>query len=106
MEIFLGVKNVLRLVGFLQIEHPYRKAINVMQNIIHISCLTMFFSSSTYFLITKIAERSELSLYFNVAIFFVNLYISMMYKRQEIMTLITILEERIQQRMYYVIGIC
>lgn len=82
MEIFIGMKNVLRLVGYLQIEHPYKKAINVMQNIIHICCLTMYFLSSTYFLITKIAERLELFLYFNVAIFFVSLYISMMFKRK------------------------
>lgn len=99
MEIFVEVKSILRLLGFLQFEHPKKKLINLIQNIIHGCCLTINTASTIYFLSGTFVERSESFLNFNVTVFLVNLYCIFKYKREEIMTTITLLEEKIQQRM-------
>lgn len=108
MEIFIEVKSLFRLLGFLRIEHPYSKAINYMQTIVYVCCLTTFTSSSLYFfaIARTFAKRSETFLFFNMAFFLVNLYTIMIYQRKEIITTITLIEEKIQERMCCAIKIC
>lgn len=106
IEIFIGVKNLLRLLGLLHLEHPFKNAISLIQMTFFFCYLafTVFYLSSTvyiYFEIETFAKRSELFSYF-ICTFILSIEMCiLMRQRKLILEIITALELMIQKRMTF-----
>lgn len=104
IEIFIGVKNLLRILGLLYLEHPFKNAINLIQMTFCFCffAFTIFYLSSTvyiYFEIETFAKRCELFSYF-ISTFVLSIEMCiLMRQRKLILEIITALELMIQKRM-------
>lgn len=102
MEILIGVKNLLRLLGVLHFEHPFKNAINLIQIITYFCAYTLFYSSTMFYFYLKaetFAMRSESFSYFISTFVVFNEYFILIWQREQILENITLLELAIQKRM-------
>lgn len=102
IKIFIGVKRILRLLGYLKFDnHPNKNAMNIFQNIFCVFALNVFTCASIWFFLFQpetFAERTEnvfvIDYMFSVFI----AYCIMIVQRNEILDLISQLELQIRKR--------
>lgn len=102
MEIFIRVKELLKILGFLQFNHPHKKMIAIVQNSICFSVLILSLLSYFWtfrFETDKFFEKTESISLFFVCILLLITYSIFLWQRQRLLELITQFECKITERM-------
>lgn len=104
MEIFIGIKKLLRILGFLKFKHPnskIEKAINILENIVYFCCAPFFFLSPLSFLFFRAETFYEKTFAFciTIVLFFLTIaYNILIWKRKQILELFDEFESKIIKR--------
>lgn len=104
METFIGIRNFLRIPGFLKFEHPnakIKKAINICQKIVLFCGSPLFILSPLWFFFFRAETFYEkaFSFGFSISIFFVIInYGILTWRREQILDLLTQFESKIIER--------
>lgn len=101
MEIFVGVKKPLKILGFIHFDHSHKRMIAIILNIFSISVMMLAFLSFVWFFCFEtdnIFEKTESVSLFSACFLILTSYCIFLWQRQRILELITEFELNIQDR--------
>lgn len=106
MEIFIGIKKMLRIVGLLKFEHPnakIEKMVNIFQSFIRFVVTPSFFLSILwffYFRADTFFEKLFALVHFITFSSMIAEYCILLWKREQILELLTQFESKIRERNF------
>lgn len=104
MEIFIGIKKLLRILGLLKFEHPnprIEKAIYIFQKFFLFCCSPFLFLPPLWFLFFRAETFFEktYSALISVLVFFLTImYYILIWKREQMLELLTQLKSKVYER--------